>query len=320
MIHQTLPASPSLLTTTTREKTSPKTNWEKIRKDAIQNYALDQMGLSSLTQRANAESDGETDEEDDTQMEVEAETDWETKTKAWEKEYLPLVRIQKAAIVQLKNFMRDLTNSSLRITETEDYTGTSCTLDSINSRDLTTVSREVGTLRLGRTIRAGTYKNKSVDCLHCLREYLYSGNGRQVLHDIVGKEHIEISRDHGIVDATAEADVSGTGTDEHQVYGKKWKILDGREDGPNNNNAGIYFEIDNRNADIILLLCERGAFTEAEAMGVFAKSPEGINLMCTKQYNEKISNWIHIARVLVFQESLKQRFERAKKKFEELKY
>lgn len=45
--------------------------------------------------------------------------------------------------------------------------------------------------RLGRIIREGTYKTTSINCLSCLREYLYSGNGRQVLQDILSDEHIE---------------------------------------------------------------------------------------------------------------------------------
>lgn len=212
--------------------------------------------------------------------------------------------------------------------------------------------------RLGRTIRKSAYKNKSVDCLHCLRKYIYSGNGRQVLQDILSEEHIEVSRcaEHycgvdsenswkreayeadcaeggntifrtqsttfeaghdGVVDAVVEADDGVAGKSEYKVCSKKRKVLDGFKDGANEYDSRKDIQVDSRNTNIILVLCERGAFTETEAMGVFAKSPEGINLMCSKQYNEKIRNWIHIARVLVFQESLKQRFERAKKKFEE---
>lgn len=211
--------------------------------------------------------------------------------------------------------------------------------------------------RLGRVIRGGTYKNKSVDCLSCLRQYLYSGNGRQVLQDILSEEHIETcqcaehycgmdsedqwkneayeidcaeggdpifrhesnaiqAEQQRMVDATLQTDGSTSRKPGYKFPSQKRNFLDEFQSGPNNNDARENQSINGRNTDIIILLCERGTFTESEAMAVFAKSHQGINLMCTKQYNEKIRNWVHIARVLVFQESLKQRFERAKKKFE----
>ncbi|CAG5059956.1 unnamed protein product [Parnassius apollo] len=71
-----------------------------------------------------------------------------------------------------------------------------------------------------------------------------------------------------------------------------------------------------RNSDIILLLCENGAFTESEAIQVLTRTLQGIKFICSKQYTERIKNYIHIARILVFQESVKQRFERAKAAFE----
>lgn len=209
--------------------------------------------------------------------------------------------------------------------------------------------------RLGRTIRRGTYKNKSVDCLTCLREYLYSGNGRQIVQDILRPEHIrtcECAEHHcgmdgpskwkvtsyeadcteggnsiygpegesfekgfeGMVDATLQADVGEEGESGYPIPSKTRKIL-----GEQQNCAGAVNRADcengNRNADVIILLCENGAFTEAEAMGMFAKSAEGINFVCSKQYAEKIRTYLHLARVLVFSESIKQRFERAKAKF-----
>lgn len=212
--------------------------------------------------------------------------------------------------------------------------------------------------RLGRTIRAGTYKNKSVDCLSCVREYLYSGNGRQVLQDVLRKEHLETcrcaehncgmvgenqwkrqtyqndcseggdsifrseslsyqKRDHRMVDAINETDDGETGEPRHKIPNQNGQVLDGRKANSNDYDNRENKYVCGRNTDIIILLCTRGAFTEAEAMGVFTQSNQGIDLMCTKIYNEKIKNWVHIARVLVFQESVKQRFERAKKKFEE---
>lgn len=63
--------------------------------------------------------------------------------------------------------------------------------------------------------------------------------------------------------------------------------------------------------DIILLLCENGAFKESEAVQMLTGSREGMEFICSKQYIERIRNYFHIARKLEFQESVKQRFERA---------
>lgn len=212
--------------------------------------------------------------------------------------------------------------------------------------------------RLGRIIRSGTYKNKSVDCLSCLREYLYSGNGRQILQDILDKKHIKscecaehqcgmvgenkwktsnysidcteggdtIFRSQGMsseekydgmVDAIIQADDDQDGEIGHEIPGKTRKILDGQQNGEQFNSIARYdSENNSRNSNIIMALCKGGAFTEAEAMELFAKSTEGIEFVCTKFYVEKIRTHIQLARILVFSESIKQRFERAKAKYE----
>lgn len=213
--------------------------------------------------------------------------------------------------------------------------------------------------RLGRIIRKGTYKNSSINCVSCLREYLYSGNGRQILQDILSEEHIEACKCawhscgvdsnnkwtkttyeiddtprrnsiHGNESATSEEGLEGVvdaadKTNERNVPKRLWsrdQVL--CEDGENlyggkvpkyTNDNRKDCEFYSRNRDLILLLCDNGAFTESEAMEIFAQSPEGIEFMCSKQFGERIKSYIHIARILVFQESLKQRFERAKMKY-----
>lgn len=214
--------------------------------------------------------------------------------------------------------------------------------------------------RLGRAIRTGHYKTSSISCISCLREYVYNGNGRQVVQDLFTEKSVKdcecaehrcgvasknrwttkgyetqcseggasISdgegdsfgeRNTGLVDT----DIQASGSEVYDEDGnggeagfKKRKTVRGRE-GDEHNECYGNGEYLCRDSDIIVHLCKNGAFTEAEAMAVFSKRPEGIKILCTKQYAEKVRTYIHIARVLVFQESIKQRFERAKTKYAE---
>ncbi|KAI5633483.1 parvovirus non-structural protein NS1 domain-containing protein [Phthorimaea operculella] len=101
-----------------------------------------------------------------------------------------------------------------------------------------------------------------------------------------------------------------------ELQSENWKNIRKRKIGQLSDvDAGKDCAIHYRNANYILLLCENGAFSEAEAMEVFTRTAEGIEFMCSKQYIERIKNYVHIARILVFQESIKQRFERAKAKY-----
>lgn len=216
--------------------------------------------------------------------------------------------------------------------------------------------------RLGRIIRKGTYKTTSIDCLSCLREYLYSGDGRQVVQDILGDEYLKTcqcashscgmdgisewtkkmyqsecgeggnsihgnegvasAKEYGrMVDATGETgdtDVRKRLRNGSKVSGQDGKILHGRKNSNDGVDSGEDCGMHSRNTSIILLLCENGAFTEAEAMEVLTRSAEGIEFICSKQYAERIKNYIHIARILVFQESIKQRFERYKAHFDKI--
>lgn len=209
--------------------------------------------------------------------------------------------------------------------------------------------------RLGRIIRNEPYKTKSIDCLSCLRKYLYSGDGRQVLQDILSEEHIAscICAEHkcgmdsdtwwkttiyetdcaeggdpvlrseiespqegidGMVDSINETNdvetqvrnVGNQNPTKQNLIG--WESNDECANGTNN-------DVSSRNSNIIVYLCNNGAFDEAEALALFARSPSGINFICSKSYHERIRTYLNIARVLVFQESIKQRFERAKTHF-----
>lgn len=215
--------------------------------------------------------------------------------------------------------------------------------------------------RLGRIIRDGSYKNSTVDCIACLREYLYNGNGRQVLSDILSEEHIEACQcaEHncgmvgcdqwkekaykadcseggdtifygegkspektkcGLVDSDFQTDSDKENDrdgDGNSVRPQKRPYIHGRKKFEFANfdpgESGDNYDRDKR---LIILLCQDGAFTDGEAMATLSKKPEGIKIICSKRYAEKIRTYLHVARVLVFQESIKQRFERAKQKFE----
>lgn len=215
--------------------------------------------------------------------------------------------------------------------------------------------------RLGRAIRSSAYKTTSINCVSCLRQYLYTGAGRQVLQDILceeltaacqcashtlgmdgdnkgTQENYEITSSEGgdailynegepsteeyegVVDATSQAcqrELRKRLRDGDQIQPEASKILCR---GKTNEHGGDLesrkdWQFYNRNSNIILLLCDSGAFSEATAMEVLTGTPEGIEFILSKQYAEKIKNYVHIARILVFQESMKQRFERAKVKF-----
>lgn len=215
--------------------------------------------------------------------------------------------------------------------------------------------------RLGRIIRSRPYKCSSINCVACLRKYIYSGNGRQVLQDVLSKEIIEACQCaghkcgvdsinqwqeaqyeddcsdigdtilriqgttpenelNGMVDAIGEGNSNNIRKrtwNGSQVHAQDGQILLGRQNNQElSNDSGENSNVYGGNASVILLLCADGAFSEAGAMEVLARTPEGIEFMCSKQYSERIKTYIHIARILVFQESIKQRFLRAKQKWE----
>lgn len=119
----------------------------------------------------------------------------------------------------------------------------------------------------------------------------------------------------GMVASIVQADDDQNGESGYPFSSKTRKVL-----GEQQNYSSPVTRTDckggGRNADVIVLLCRSGAFTEAEAMGLFAKSIEGIYFIGTKQYADKIRTYLHFARVLVLSKSIKQRFERAKSKYE----
>lgn len=150
----------------------------------------------------------------------------------------------------------------------------------------------------------------------------YEADCSEMADSILRDESPTLSEEQsGLVDAVSEADEHNLRKllwHRDKVSRKNGEILYGRQNNTNNNvnrkNRTTY----DRNTDIILLLCENSAFSESEAMEVLARTPEGIEFICSKQYQERIKNYIHISRILIFQEPIKQRFERAKAKFKKM--
>lgn len=62
----------------------------------------------------------------------------------------------------------------------------------------------------------------------------------------------------------------------------------------------------------MLYLCENQAFNEGEAIRLLCVTPQGIAMQFHRNFAERIKVALSIAKTLVFQESTRQRLERAK--------
>lgn len=211
--------------------------------------------------------------------------------------------------------------------------------------------------RLGRTIRDEPYKCESITCLACLRVYLYSGNGREVLQDTLvpkdfegcccvahslgmevpieqtGKDcmYASTSWRDGILytksgtssvghvrldSSTSETDASVHSAGRDNVEHQSYELSHRREPqttpryGRNVARTNRHFNIGN--AELVLLLCKNRAFNEGEATRVLSKTPEGIDFMFKPRANDRIKTAVSLSRVLVFQETLRQRFNSQK--------
>lgn len=66
------------------------------------------------------------------------------------------------------------------------------------------------------------------------------------------------------------------------------------------------------NQDLVLHLCKNKAFDEGEATRLLCSTPEGIAVQFNRNFGERLTTALRIAKTLVFQESHKQRIERSK--------
>uniref|UniRef100_A0A2A4J3N6 Uncharacterized protein n=1 Tax=Heliothis virescens TaxID=7102 RepID=A0A2A4J3N6_HELVI len=137
----TPPPSPQQVPTNQTEEgldeTGMEMDWGRYREEKIQNYVLETKGLGNLREMAASELDGETEEQDDIQSEEEVAKELEITLAEWEKWYTPSVRISQIQKIKCQQFITDLINSSLYISEQEDGIGTSYTSVIINSGDIT---------------------------------------------------------------------------------------------------------------------------------------------------------------------------------------
>ncbi|CAB3232757.1 unnamed protein product [Arctia plantaginis] len=280
------------------------------------------MGLSNLKMQADAESDGEITECENTPSEEEAMIEYQMTMDAWG-DYLKSVRIQHSLKVNLQNLMQDLINSSLTIKEQEDPIGMSCTSLSISSGDLihdwgelfetepTRLNQLTACLVYASIFIPAMvvkyYKTEHIKSCQCAEHHCGMGGKNQWKiaqyeadcpqgGDTVFRPERVSSEEgvDGMVDTTLQTDDDQKGRPGYQITTKTRKVLDGEQDDSNADNTGTNSTYHNRNANIIVLLCQNGAFTEAEAMGLFAKSTEGINFVCFKQYAEKIRTYCNV--------------------------
>lgn len=67
------------------------------------------------------------------------------------------------------------------------------------------------------------------------------------------------------------------------------------------------------NGKLVLLFVDKRCFTAGDGERVLTQTPEGIEFMFARNAGERIKTATNIAKILVFQETLKKRMERAKK-------
>lgn len=210
--------------------------------------------------------------------------------------------------------------------------------------------------RLGRTIRSQQYKCESIACVACLRQYIYSGNGRQVLSDIL--EEVDFDASICAAHHFGVENRDGAGVEEYRNSCAPWgnstllaqsgtpsvglegmDVVAGPSDAAVSRARRDTVEHESRqsssgeeqangqgrkrlnrirgedhlnNAELVLLLCKERAFNEGDAARVLSKSVKGLNFMFKPRANDRLRIAIQIGRLLVFQETIKQRFLRAK--------
>lgn len=128
--------------------------------------------------------------------------------------------------------------------------------------------------------------------------------------------HVELLDTGDEADGYNDREGGGEGNGEIHVPSRKRKI-DARleTDRSEGLDPGNWRTDNGRSAAIVLLLCDNGAFTESQATRLLARSVNSIGFLCNKQFNERIKYWTGISRILVFQEKVGTRFDRAKTKY-----
>lgn len=209
---------------------------------------------------------------------------------------------------------------------------------------------------LGRVIRTGQHKCEGISCVACLVQYLYGGNGRKILKNIltrsnfsscqcafhgvegahsrhgqggypantegragafeaqgiqqaVGQRRVDPATDEAGPSVPAEGrrgmelESQHSGLGEEPAPGTRRYGADPGGSGPANNFS---------NAKLVLLFCAEKCFCEGEGERILSRTPEGIEYMFKYRAGERIKTAVNIARILVFQETLKKRVERCK--------
>lgn len=155
--------------------------------------------------------------------------------------------------------------------------------------------------RLGEDIFNCKNKIQNVKCLRCLRNYLYSGNGRLVIVDntsndtkdvVLCEEHLKQAEDGIIHNNESEFE------DDNLLR----SVI-------SNTSKSIYFS----NHELMDMFLENRAFTDSSARLVLSKTNQGRNFLFKTKVNDTIKTAISTCKLLVFQETAKERLDRAKK-------
>lgn len=205
--------------------------------------------------------------------------------------------------------------------------------------------------RFGRSIRKSPYKCRAIKCVSCVSEYLYSGDGRQVLQDILDEVTIrsyscpfhKSSLEGNAQRGTEVPD--GENTERRltvfEMESTTSSIRDRRVDSPTpstyscfdiesdqlqlgpygNNTFRKTGPADAKNTTdgshgitdekLIDILVSQRAFNEGLAYQVLSKIPNGISYLFRPRIADKIKTGVSIARILVFQKKDHERLNMA---------
>lgn len=203
----------------------------------------------------------------------------------------------------------------------------------------------------GRNIRQTNYRCISINCVPCLLEYFYSGNGRQVVQDIIDQSNIpnnecvlhkncvngnnsgrrkvtngpnqeggnllfemeSVSPEDGNEGMDAPTDTPGTSND---IKSDKLHVGSGgrnlvRRSAFNTAKRQRIEEGTINDEKLVNILVDNRGFSDGTAQVVLAKEPAGIQFLFKNRSKDKIQTAVSIARILVFQKTASERLEMA---------
>ncbi|KAL4710087.1 hypothetical protein ACJJTC_016489 [Scirpophaga incertulas] len=123
-----------------------------------------------------------------------------------------------------------------------------------------------------------------------------------------GNRESSVSSDQNIFQFRENARISECESEQHDVGNQPNALCR----GPGFKSAPRNAEIIRENQRLVMYLCENQAFDKGKATLLLSSTIEGCNAYFNRYFRERLTHALCIAKALVFQESTKQRFERAK--------